>query len=117
MKTVAIVLSVPLTLEFVFAPANLWTGRTVGNFVRFTGFDPRIGKVIFAPVKLATAVLLVAGLAVRDLSIAGAVLALAISTVYIARLLGRTRRDPAGLFGFALFAALAGALLAVRLRT
>jgi hypothetical protein len=117
MKTVAIVLSVPLILEFVFAPVNLWTGRTLGNFVRFTGFEPWIGRRLFAPVKLATAVLLAAGLAVRDLSIAGAAAALAISTVYIVRLLGHTRRDPAGLLGFTLFGALAGALLAVRLRT
>ncbi|HEX5450047.1 MAG TPA: hypothetical protein VFW85_08325 [Gaiellaceae bacterium] len=117
MKTVAIVLSVPLILEFVFAPMNLWTGRTIGNFVRFTGFDPWLGKTFFAPVKLATAALLAAGLAVRGLSIAGAAAALAVSTVYVARLLGRTRRDPAGLFGFTLFGALAGALLAVRLHT
>jgi hypothetical protein len=117
MKTVAIVLSAPLILEFVFAPANLWTGRTMGNFVRFTGFDPRIGSALLAPVKLATAALLAAGVAVRDLSIAGAALALAVSTVYIMRLLNRRRRDPAGLLGFTLFGALAGALLAVRMRT
>jgi hypothetical protein len=117
MKTVAIALSVPLILEFLFAPANLWTGRTIGNFVRFTGFNPSIGRTAFAPVKLATAVLLAAGLAVRDLSIAGAASALAVSTVYIVRLLGRTRRDPAGLLGFTFFGALAGALLAIRLRT
>jgi hypothetical protein len=117
MTAVAIVLSVPLILEFVFAPVNLWTGRTIGNFVRFTGFDPWIGKTFFAPVKLATAVLLAAGLAVRDLSIAGAASALALSALYIVRLLGRTRRDPAGLLGFTLFGALAAALLAVRLGT
>jgi hypothetical protein len=87
MKTVAIVLSIPLILEFVFAP-----------------------------VKLATAALLAAGLTVRDLSIAGVASALALSSLYIGRLLDRTRRDPAGLLGFMLFGALAAALLAVRLR-
>jgi hypothetical protein len=56
------------------------------------------------------------GWAVRDLSIAGAASALALSTLYIVRLLGRTRRDPAGLLGFILFGALAAALLAMRLR-
>jgi hypothetical protein len=117
MKTVAIVLSAPLILEFVFAPANLWTGRTIGNFVRFTGFQPRLGKTLFAPVKLASAALLAAGVAVRDLSIVGAAAALAVSTVYIIRLLNRGRRDPAGLLGFILFAVLAAALLTVRLRT
>jgi hypothetical protein len=117
MDTVAIVLSVPLILEFAFAPVNLWTGRTIGNFVRFTGFDPWIGRTLFAPAKLVTAALLVAGVAVRDLSIAGAGLALALSAVYVVRLLGPTRRDPAGLVGFTLFGALAAALLAVRLGT
>jgi hypothetical protein len=116
MKTIAIILSIPLILEFVFAPVNLWSGRTTGNFVRFTGFDPWIGKTFFAPVKLATAALLAAGLAVRDLSVAGAASALALSTLYIVRLLGRNRRDPAGLIGFTLFGALAAALLAMRLR-
>lgn len=116
MKTVAIVLSIPLILEFVFAPMNLWTDRTIGNFVRFTGFDPWIGKTLFAPVKLAIAALLATGLAVRDLSIAGAASALALPTLYVVRLLERTRRDSAGLLGFTLFGALAAALLAVRLR-
>jgi hypothetical protein len=117
MKTVAIVLSIPLILEFVFAPANLWRGQTIANFVRFTGFDPWIGRTFFAPVKLAIAALLAAGLAVRALSIAGAASALALSSLYIVRLLSRTRRDPAGLLGFTLFGALAAALLAVRLGT
>ena len=36
MRIAAIVLSVPLIVEFVFAPLNLWTGRTIGNFIRFT---------------------------------------------------------------------------------
>src|SRR5262249_50283131 len=115
MRIAAIVLSVPLIVEFVFAPVNLWTGRTIGNFVRFTGFDPRVGRRLFAPVKLATAALLAAGLAVRNLSVAGAVLALAISAVYVTRLLGPDRRDPAGLLGFLLFGLLAGGVLALRL--
>jgi hypothetical protein len=110
-----LILSAPLILEFLFAPFNLWTGRTIDNFVRFTGFDPRIARTIFAPVKLVTAVLLAVGLAIRGLGIAGAACALLISMVYIGRLLGRGRRDPAGLFGFALFGLLAAALLVVRI--
>jgi hypothetical protein len=117
MGIAAIVLSVPLILEFVFAPVNLWTGRTIGNFVRFTGFDARVGRRLFAPVKLATAALLAAGVAVRALSVAGAALALAISVVYVARLLDPDRRDPAGLVGFVLFGLLAGGVLALRIRT
>jgi hypothetical protein len=85
------------------------------NFVRFTGLAPRVATAIFAPVKLATAILLSIGLAVRSASIAGSVAALAISVVYIVRLLGRDRRDPTGLLGFTLFGLLAGGLLAARL--
>jgi hypothetical protein len=115
-KVLAVVLSVLLILEFVFAPLNLWTGRTIPNFVRFTGLDPKVGKTVFAPVKLATAVLLAAGLVSRGLSVAGATLALVISAVYVARLLDPRRRELDGLLGFTLFGLLAVALLAVRLR-
>jgi hypothetical protein len=115
MSILAIVLSAALILEFAFAPVNLWTGRTIPNFIRFTGLNPRVGTTVFAPVKLATAVLLSIGLAMRSASIAGSVAALAISVVYILLLLGRDRRDPAGLLGFTLFGLLAGALLAARL--
>jgi hypothetical protein len=110
-----IVLAVPLILEFVFAPINLWTGRTMANFVRFTGYDPRVAKTLFAPVKLVTAALLVVGLVVRGAGIAGAAAALAVSAVYLARLSARGRRDPSGVVGFALFGALAAALLALLL--
>lgn len=114
MTLAAIVLSLLLALEFVFAPLNLWKGRTIGNFVRFTGFAPRTAKTWFAPIKLATAVLLIAGLAIRVLSIAGAALALAVSATYLIRLLAPGRRDAAGLLGFTLFGVLAAALLVVR---
>jgi hypothetical protein len=115
MTILAIVISIPLILEFLFAPFNLWTGRTMDNFVRFTGFDPWVARTLFAPAKLASAVLLLVGLFVWDLSVAGAILALVISAVYVVRLLGRGRRDRAGLVGFLLFGLLAAALLAVRL--
>lgn len=115
MSALAIVLAAPLILEFVFAPINLWTGRTTANFVRFTGYDPRIATTVFAPVKLIVAALLVVGLVVPSVAVAGATAALAISVVYLLRLSARDRRDPAGLLGFALFAVLAAALLAVLL--
>lgn len=111
------ILSVPLIAEFVFAPVNLWTGRTMGNYTRFTALPPWFAIRILAPVKLATAVLLIAGLAVRVLSIAGAALAVAVSVFYLVRLSGPGRRDPAGLAGFAIFGALACALLALRIST
>jgi hypothetical protein len=115
MTILAIVLSIPLILEFLFAPVNLWTGRTMDNFVRFTGFAPWVARTVFAPAKLVCAGLVLVGLVVWDLSVAGAILALVISAVYLVRLLGRGRRDRAGLVGFALFGLLAAALLAVRL--
>jgi hypothetical protein len=117
MTIAATILAAPLILEFVFAPMNLWTGRTIGNFVRFTGFAPPVARLLFAPAKLVTAALLAAGIAVRELSLAGAAAALAISCVYVARLLGPGRRDPAGLIGFTLFGLLAAALLIVRIQT
>ena len=115
MTVAAIVLSVPLIAEFLFAPVNLWTGRTSGNFVRFTGFDPKVGRTLFAPAKLVTAGLLTAGLAFREMSLAGAASAVAISVIYLIRLAGPARRDPAGLLGFAVFGLLAAALLVVRI--
>jgi hypothetical protein len=114
-KVAAIVLSVPLILEFVFAPVNLWTGRTIDNFVRFTGFDPRVARTWLAPLKLATAGLLTAGLAIRGLSLAGGGLALVIAVFYLVRLVAPGRRDPAGLLGFGLFGLLAAALLVIRI--
>jgi hypothetical protein len=64
--------------EFTFAPLNLWTGRTMPNFTRFTGLPPRVATQVFAPVKLATGAALAGGLAVRALGLAGAALATAI---------------------------------------
>jgi hypothetical protein len=109
------ILSLLLIAEFAFAPVNLWTGRTIGNYVRFTGLPPQLATHVLAPVKLATALVLAAGLAVRALSITGATLAIAISCFYLVRLAQPGRRDPAGLAGFAIFGALATALLALRL--
>jgi hypothetical protein len=114
-KLAAIVISVPLILEWAFAPFNLWSGRTLENFVRFTGFQPRVATHVFAPVKLVLAGLLVAGLAAPALSIAGAAGTVLISLVYLARLLAPSRRDAAGIVGFALFGLIGATLLAVRL--
>jgi hypothetical protein len=114
--TVAIwILSVLLIAEFVFAPVNLWTGRTIGNYTRFTGLPPWLATRVLAPVKLVTALALAVGLAVRVLSIAGAGAALAVSCFYLARLTEPGRRDRAGLAGFAIFGALACALLVLRI--
>jgi apolipoprotein N-acyltransferase len=91
------------------------TTPTLENFVRFTGFQPRVATRLFAPVKLVVAGLLIAGLAVPALSVAGAAATVLISLVYLARLLAPRRRDPAGLVGFMLFGLIGATLLAVRL--
>jgi hypothetical protein len=114
MNLAADVVSALLIAEFVFAPFNLWTGRTMENFTRFTGLPPRVATRVLAPIKLATAALLVAGLFVTAASVAGAILSLAICSFYLVRLADSSRRDVAGLIGFSIFAALAVVLVALR---
>jgi len=109
------ILSVPLIAEFIFAPVNLWTGRTIGNCRRFTGLSPWFATRVLAPVKLATALALSIGLALQVVSMIGAALALVVSLFYLVRLAGPGRRDPVGLAGFAIFGAIACALLALRI--
>jgi hypothetical protein len=106
-----VILAVPLTVEFALAPVNLWSGRTMGNFTRYTGLSPRFATHWLAPVKLAAAILLAAGVAVPSASLAGATVALSICLFYLVRLAAPGRRDRAGLAGFALFGALAASLL------
>lgn len=114
--TVAIwVLSALLIAEFVMAPINLWSGRTMPAFVRFTGYTPEVARGAFAPVKLAAAVLVAAGLAVRAAGIAGAALTAAVCCIYLGRLAGRGRRDPSGIAAFGLFGGWAVALLILQL--
>jgi hypothetical protein len=117
LKLAAIVVSVPLILEWAFAPFNLWSGRTLENFVRFTGFQPQVATRLFAPVKLALAALLIAGLALPALGVAGAAGTVLISVAYLARLLAPGRRDAAGIVAFALFGLIGATLLTVRLLT
>jgi hypothetical protein len=107
--------SLVLIAEFVMAPINLWTGRTMPAFVTFTGLRPVIARRVFAPVKLVSALLVAAGLALRPVGIAGAAVVCAVCAVYLIRLASPRRRDPAGLAGFTLFGACAVALLVVQL--
>jgi hypothetical protein len=114
--TIAIwIVSLPLIAEWVMAPVNLWTGRTMPLFTRFTGYPPAVARRVFAPVKLGCAALLGAGLAVRPLSLAGAALTIAICAVYLARLAAPGRRAPDGIMAFTLFGALGLALLVLQL--
>lgn len=114
--TIAIwILSIPLIAEWVMAPVNLWTGRTMPLFAKFTGFSPEVARRVFAPVKAVAAVLLAAGLALRPLSIAGAALTIAICGVYLIRLAAPGRRAADGIGAFGLFGGVAVALLALQL--
>lgn len=113
--TVAIwILSLPLIAEFVMAPVNLWTGRTMQNFTRFTGQSAALARTVFAPVKLAGAVLLAVGLAVAPAGLAGAVIIAAVCAAYVLLLAAPGRRDPAGLFFFGAGLAMSVALIALR---
>lgn len=110
--TIAIwILSGLLIAEFVMAPINLWTGRTMPMFTRFTGFAPAVATRVLAPVKLAGAVLIAIGLAVPAAGLAGAAIITGICALYLVRLAAPGRRDPMGMAGFALFGAWAVALL------
>jgi hypothetical protein len=114
--TVAIwILSGILIAEFVMAPINLWTGRTMANFVRFTGYPPSVARRVFAPVKLLSAVLVAVGLAAPVAGIAGAALTTAISGVYLVRLAAPGRRLGEGIAGFGLFGGCGVALLVLQL--
>jgi len=109
------VLSILLIAEFIMAPINLWTGRTMLNFTRFTGYRPQLARLGFAPVKLLAAVLIAIGLAVRFAGLLGAALTSAICVLYLVRLAAPGRRDGAGIAGFTLFGLWAVALLALQL--
>ena len=114
MTTAIVAISVPLIVEWVFAPVNLWTGRTMPNFTRFTGLPPQTATHVLAPIKLATALALTIGLAIPAASVAGALATLGICGFYLLRLTDPGRRDPAGLGGFTIFGGMALALLVLR---
>ncbi|HEX9034811.1 MAG TPA: hypothetical protein VF834_23445 [Streptosporangiaceae bacterium] len=110
--TIAIwILAVLLIAEFLMAPVNLWTGRTMPVFESFTGLPPRIATHVFAPVKLIGAILIAIGLVVPAAGIAGSVIIVAVCAVYLFRLAMPGRRSASGLAAFALFGSWAIALL------
>jgi uncharacterized membrane protein YphA (DoxX/SURF4 family) len=113
--TALVILSALLVAEFVMAPINLWTGRTMPIFTKFTGHSPGTARKVFAPVKLVGAVLVALGLVAEPLSIAGAAILSAVCAYYLLRLAAPSRRDPSGIIAFVLFGASAVGLLAVQL--
>jgi hypothetical protein len=106
--------SVPLIAEFAVAPLNLWSGRTIANFTRFTGLSPRLATWLFAPAKLAGALLLAAGLAISSLGLAGAAVTVLISAIYLVRLTDARRRHPDGIAAFSITLILALVVLALQ---
>lgn len=109
------VVSVLLVAEFVIAPINLWTGRTLPAFVAFTGFRAATARRVFAPIKLASAVLVAVGVVSRAAGIIGAAVVSTVCIVYVIRLSMPGRRSPAGLAGFLIFGGCAVALLMLQL--
>ncbi len=101
MTAVMWIFSVLLIAEFVMAPINLWTGKTMHNFTNFTGLQPGVARTVFAPVKLVGALLLAIGLAVHPLGVAGAVVIAVVCGAYVILLAAPGRRDRAGLGFFA----------------
>jgi hypothetical protein len=109
------IVSLPLIAECIMAPINLWTGRTMPLFSKFTGFSPGTARRVFAPVKLTAAALIAVGLAFRPAGIAGAAITTAVCALYLVRLAAPGRRDASGVAAFLLFGALAVTLLALQL--
>lgn len=107
--------SLPLIAEFLVAPFNLWSGRTMPNFARFTGFPSSVATRLFAPVKLASALLLMLGLALGAVGAVGAGIVALISAIYLARLTAPGRRHVDGIAAFGLTLILAIAVLALQL--
>jgi len=105
-----VVLTMLIVAEFTFAPINLWTGRTMDNYRRFTGLSPRLATRILAPAKLATAFALLGGFAYAQLGVAGSIAAVTISGFYLVRLAHPERQDPAGIAAFIIFGSLGAAL-------
>ena len=113
--TIAVwIVSLPLIAEFVMAPINLWTGRTMHNFTAFTGLRPSTARSVFAPVKLAGAVLLAVGLGMSAAGLAGAIVIAAVCAAYVLLLAASGRRDSAGLIFFGAGLAMAVALIELR---
>jgi hypothetical protein len=109
------ILSVLLIAEFVIAPINLWTGRTMPLFTRFTRFSPTVARRVFAPTKLAAATLIAIGLAVPAAGVAGAAVTAGTCAVYLLQLARPGHHECSGVAAFALFGSSALALLVLQI--
>ncbi len=106
MHIIVLICTILVVAEFVVAPVNLWTGRTLPIFRGFTGWPDAVARAVFAPVKLVGALLVAAGLLVPVLTYPGCAVLSLVCITYFVRLSGRGRRDPRGFLAFGLFFAL-----------
>lgn len=114
--TVALwIFSILLIAEFVMAPVNLWTGRTMPFFLALTGHTAKTARTVFAPVKLLGAVLVAVGLAVRPAGVAGAAILTAVCLYYLVRIAAPGRRSGQGTLAFVLFGSWAVVVLVLQL--
>ncbi|MEZ0095498.1 hypothetical protein [Streptacidiphilus sp. EB129] len=110
--TIAVwILTVLLVAEFVMAPINLWTGRTMPMFTTFTGYPPSLATRVFAPVKLLGAVLATVGLFAPAAGVVGAAILTPVCALYLVRPAAPGRRSGAGVGAFLLFGSWAVAVL------
>jgi hypothetical protein len=117
MRITAIILSVLLIAEFVMAPINLGTCRTMPLVEKFTGHRPAAARTVVAPVKPLGAALALLGVFFSPASLAGAALLALVCCYYLVRLTSPAWRDGSGLAAFTLFGAWAVGLLVVQLLT
>lgn len=115
MTMVVVALAVLLAAEFVVAPINLWSGRTIAVYRRYTGLPIWFAQWVLAPLKAATAMALLVGLAWRTTSVVGAAASTAVCVFYLVRLARPGGREGTGVVAFGLFGALSLALLLLQL--
>ena len=108
------VLAVVLAAEYVFAPINLWTGRTLAVYRRYTGLPVQFARWALAPVKLATAAMLLLGLMWQRAAVARAAVSIAICLFYLFRLARPGGRDGTRIAAFSIFGAPSVALLVLQ---
>ncbi|MGH3415582.1 MAG: hypothetical protein ACRDVE_06885 [Actinocrinis sp.] len=115
MSILSAALSVPLILEFTFAPINLITGRNAHLFTEFTGLTSRPAMLTMAALNAAGAGLLTVGLINRQAAVLGALIIGGVSAWYLIMMM-RNGHAGIGVPAFLLTGALAVGILLERTR-
>ncbi len=115
MSILSAALSVPLILEFTFAPINLVTGRNAHLFTEFTGITNRKAMLAVAAVNALGAGLLTAGLINRQAAVLGALVIGGVSAWYLIMMM-KNKHFGIGVPAFLLTGALALGILLERSR-